>query len=251
MTDPIEIPERYTSYHHPEKIFSTLKWVQKRVKEGVCASFEYDGILYNLDQLSKDSPNWDGTISLDVAGPMFRYVMPWGGAGDPFNSKPPTPLATFRGDEFDEFIATYEIEGRTLEWILEHQREWKYTMDAAHLESILNKQCFSFAFVYRMTPCYIGEWDIAPNGIDREYYITLSFGEQYDIASYAPVTSGAEHWTEAFLRITNNSKASITLGPYATMGELLDRIRFGEKTLREIFNTEYDDGEVLCGCFGV
>jgi hypothetical protein len=54
------------------------------------------------------------------------------------------------------------------------------------------------------------------------------------------------HWTHDFLRITNNSKASITLGPYASVGELLDRIRFGEKTLRELFDTKYDDSATLC-----
>jgi hypothetical protein len=126
-----------------------------------------------------------------------------------------------------------------------------YKLTAEHLESILNDHCFGFAFVYRKTPCYIGEWGRAPNGIDREYYMTISFSEQYDVTPYAPSTPGAEHWTHDFLRITNNSKASITLGPYASMGELIDRIRFGEKTLRELFDTEYDDATTLCGCFGV
>jgi len=56
------------------------------------------------------------------------------------------------GVDFETFIKTYEIEGKTLEWILDHQKAWKYKLTAEHLESILNKHCFSFAFVYRKTP---------------------------------------------------------------------------------------------------
>jgi len=92
---------------------------------------------------------------------------------------------------------------------------------------------------------------MAPNAIDKEYYITISFREQYDITPYAPTNPEAEHWTHDFLRATSNGNSSIILGPYATIGELLDRIRFEEKSLRELFDTEYDDATTLCGCFTV
>lgn len=238
MTNTTNPPERYASYHHPpEKTHSILERANVYAQTGGNFSFEYNGIGYRL--ICRASSGSGG--SMHICGTVPHYVVPyWDGEE--------REIATFT--DFTSFISTYAIEGRTLEWILEHQREWKYQCPAAHLESILNEHCLGFAFVYRKTPCYIAEWDRAPNGVDREYYMTLSFGKQYDVASYAPVTPGAEHWTHRFIQVTGNG-SDITVGPYATIGELLDRILVGGKTLREIFDTEYDDGPILCGWFGV
>jgi len=74
MTDSINHPERYTSYHHPEKTFSILDEARKECR----ACFEYNGFEYTINNQS-----------LSTNGEIYQYVMPWDGAGDPINPQPP------------------------------------------------------------------------------------------------------------------------------------------------------------------
>jgi hypothetical protein len=238
MTDPTSPPERYTSYHNPEKPFSILNEDRTDIQQRwLCREFEYNGLTYGLSVYSGE---------LATYGPALKYLMPW-------DDRKRQVLATFT--DFSTFIKTYEIEGRTLEWILDHQREWKYKMTAEHVE--WNAGGFTFAFVYKKIPCciheYLSQEWAAKVGWIEGYYIDIGITQKvlFDVAPYSPLTPGAEHWTHDFLKVTEHSEESIKLGPYATMGELLDGIRFGEKTLREIFDTEYDDATTLCGCFGI
>jgi hypothetical protein len=159
-------------------------------------------------------------------------------------------LAEFKTGTFKEFIKTYEIEGKTLEWILEHQRTWKYKLTAEHFERILTG--FSFCFVYRGTPCYIYTTNehANPQPTDGRYLRILA-GIQYDVTRYAPLSLNAKHWITNMPGYydTELTPNNIIIGPFQTVGGLLDTIQFGGKTLREIFDTEYNDGDVLCGIF--
>jgi hypothetical protein len=77
----------------------------------------------------------------------------------------------------------------------------------------------------------------------------VASGVRYDVTEYAPLMPGAGYWYDHFALVENAKTPILWLGPYATIGELLDKTGFDGKTLREIFDTEYDDGAVCCGTF--
>jgi hypothetical protein len=244
-------PERYTSYHS-DKTFSILDsgsgWARRRINENSPFSFEFNGKYYTMEpQHSEPIKKWY-VIS---HGLMYKYLMPWsGGEGER------EALGEFIGDTFDEFIDTFVIEGKTVRWILEHQKEWKFKMTAKHFEEILTG--FSFTFIYRNTPCRIA-------GGKGERHFSALHGVRFDPSGYAPNTPGAPHWFDESQRLGAFScqpedapdRVWISSGPFRTDAELLDTVVVTyatprgvvRKTLREIFDTEYDDGEVFCGMF--
>jgi len=189
---------------------------------------------------------------------MYKYLMPWSGGEGPRKT-----LAEFDGEKFDEFIETFEIEGKTVRWILEHQKEWKYNLTAEHFEKVLTG--FSFFFIYRGIPCqiYYSGTDY-PQPTDGRY-ISLLHGVRFDPSQYAPTIPGAKHWFDVSWNldvfdtyqppvgcgcpVPREGAVRIAVGPFKTDGALLDTIRLNDKTLREIFDTEYDDGVVFCGMF--
>jgi hypothetical protein len=188
---------------------------------------------------------------------MYKHLMPWSGGED--NRE---VLAEFDRDKFEEFIDTFEIEGKTVKWILEHQKGWKYKFSAKHLEETLTG--FSFWFVYRKMPCgiyYVGATrdgqDITPDifgNYRKGRYLVMYPSISFDVTQYGPLVPGAEHWFDAQGRFPSFDSVPqiidmIECGPFQTDGELLDTVRLNKKTLREIFDTEYDDGAVCCGMF--
>jgi hypothetical protein len=216
-------PQNYTSYHHPEKSLPRCS---------TSASFEYNGIYYILTN-----------TTLVIYGVWPRYLSPYCGGGW-------KTLIEFNADDCSQFIRTYEIEGKTLEWILEHQREWKYKLTAEHFERVLTG--FSFVFVYRGMPCYIyysGEHG-KPRSSDGRY-IRIVTQQLFDVTPYAPLTPAAEHWVNHIPGYYWDETTSnqIVIGPFKKDSDLLDTVAFDRKKLREIFDTEYDDGAVLCGVF--
>jgi len=249
MVDNIaEPPVRYTSYHS-EKTFSILDRALENVKNKGGVKFEYNGLEYLVRSRSFDM---DDKWKLSCLGPMYEYLMPWS-EGD--YEKP--VLTEFDRDQFDEFTEKFEIEGKTVRWILEHQKEWRYKLTAEHFEKVL--MGFSFWFVYRQMPCgiYHSGVDGRPPHPTDGRYICMWPSVQYDVTQYAPVVPGAEHWFDAhgslgiFSWPTGVPKTVeiIGSGPFKTDGALLDTVLINGKRLREIFDTEYDDGEVFCGMF--
>ena len=240
-----EATERYTSYHSDDT-YSVFDRVWGSIKRKSGFSFEYNGLSYSV-HFSPSEKKW----TLYSNGPMNEYLMPWspGRTGT---------LTEFSDDAADEFIGTFEIEGKTVEWIINHQKEWKYKFSAEHLERVLTG--FSFCFVYRKMPCAIfssGQNPEDPFAFDGRYvFIRTDFS--FDPTQYAPSRRGEKHWYRAGedLRIwdfgmpdeTKNVRI-IKIGPFKTDGELLDMVRLNGKTLRELFDTEYDDRDVLCGEF--
>jgi len=76
----------------------------------------------------------------------------------------------------------------------------------------------------------------------------------FDVTHYAPLVPGAMHWFDVQGRFPPSdgepqTVESIEHGPFETVGELLDAVRLNYKTLREIFDTEYDDGAVCWEMF--
>jgi hypothetical protein len=113
-------------------------------------------------------------------------------------------------------------------------------------------------------PCGIYHVGASRDGVDithemfgnyhRGRYLVTYPGIHFDVTQYAPLVPGAEHWFDVQGRFPPSDSApqtieSIESGPFETVGELLDTVRLNNKTLREIFDTEYDDGDVCCGMF--
>jgi hypothetical protein len=167
-------------------------------------------------------------------------------------------LTEFSDDAMDEFISTYEIEGKTIEWIINHQKVWKYKLSAEHLERVLTG--FSFFFLYRKIPCGIfssGQNPEDPFDFDGRY-VFIRADTSFDPTLYSPSRPAEKPWFRAGedqriwdFSIPDDTKGVriLKIGPFKTDGELLDTVRFNGKTLRELFDTEYDDREVLCGEF--
>lgn len=232
----IDPPVRYTSYHS-DKTYSILEEVRRSVKAGWGFVFEYNGLHYVVNSRSFDA---DDKWRLYCLGLMYEYLMPWS-EGD--YEKP--VVAEFDGDKFEEFIETFEIEGKTVKWILEHQKSWKYKLSAKHLEEVMTG--FSFWFIYRGVPCTI-----------VQKCFTIWPANRFDVTRYAPMVPGAEHWyydvalkQDIFSLQDGETTAvgTIDCGLFKTNGELLDTVRLNGKTLREIFDTEYDDGAVCSAAF--
>ena len=202
MTKSTKYPERYTSYQS-DKTHSILD--DKR-RGGI---FEYNGIEYDIDN-----------HSLVVRGEMYRYVMPWGGAGDPRDPQPPQPLAEFT--DFELFIETFEIEGKTVKWILEHQKAWKYLCPSEHLEKT---QWEYFFFTYK----------------GKKYYFSSVFG------SFAR-TDISKTWSDGYYFNTVNTateKIEVMVGPFENYNEILRKVYIDNKPLKVLFDTEYDDDKVM------
>jgi hypothetical protein len=243
MKDMSESSSRYTSYHS-DKTFSILVRAVQAVKNKEGFEFENSGLQYSVRSRSY---NLDEKWVLICVGQMYEYLMPWAGATGEVEV-----LAELDRENFEKFIETFEIEGKTVRWILEHQKEWKYKLTANHLEKILTG--FSFWFVYRKMPGAIYSGGRIPRTVDGRYILLLP-AIRFDVTSYAPTVPGAEHWLKAgerqdiFMRHESSDCVDVEIGPFKTDGELLDSVKFNGKTLREIFDTEYDDGEIFCGEF--
>jgi len=237
--------EHYTSYHS-EDTYSLFDETWGRIKRKGRFDFEYNGKSYSCSYNSSKK-KWML---------FFEYLMPeyltpdWGGEGR-------NKITEFTDDATDVFITTFEIEGKTVEWILNHQREWKYKLSAEHIERVLHG--YSFEFVYRKIPCMVYYYGGHRSGSDPEgWYIYIRMDMQFDPTHYAPERRGEKRWSRAFYEqgLVNydippdipNVKY-ITFGPFKTVGELLDTVRLNDKTLRVLFDTEYDDRNVLCGDF--
>ena len=244
MPNPTNPPERYTSYH-PNKTYSLLEKARRRIKDQSCGCvFEYNGMRYSFFKQAS-TPNNDWRL---VGNQMSKYVET-DGITEPGQEHILT-ITEFNGDDFESFVETFEIEGKTVKWILEHQRTWKYKLTAEYFERVLTG--YSFCFVYRGTPCHIytSKEYANPRPTDGRYLRILA-GIQYDVARYAPLSPNAEHWITDMPGYydTELTPNNIIIGPFQTVGGLLDTIQFGGKTLREIFDDEYNDGDVLCGIF--
>jgi hypothetical protein len=166
---------------------------------------------------------------------------------------PEAPKYPISIDTIDEFIKTFEIEGKTVEWVLNHQKVWKYKLTTDYFERALNG--FSFRFVYRKTFYIIKHerFDYRGDGLkcfQNGLYLHWYPHFEIDVTQWEPLNPGAKHWFSGQPSYTPESRAREGwAGPFATIGELLDKTGFGNKTLREIIDTEYDDGVVLCGLF--
>jgi hypothetical protein len=125
-------------------------------------------------------------------------------------------------------------------------------------EIIRNWKCKDYdfknsRFIYRGLPCGI-YYGGRVKGVIEGRYLVMSPGIHFDITPYAPVVPGAEHWFDVQGRFPPSDSVpqtieSIESGPFKTDGELLDTVWLNNKSLREIFDTEYDDGAVCCGMF--
>lgn len=254
-TDP---PVRYTSYHS-DKTFSILEDARGWISRGVATGFEYNGLQYGFDYPPQDTTKPIVGWRL-ISRPMDKFQSP----DDSGVVEKPTLRAEFDGNKFEEFIETFEIEGKTVKWILEHQKSWKYKLSAKHFEEILTG--FSFWFIYRKMPCGIHYVGATRDGQDitqeifgnyrRGRYLSMYPSISFDVTQYAPLVPGAMHWYDVQGRFPPSDGdgelqivESIEHGPFETVGELLDTVRLNYKTLREIFDTEYDDGAVCCGMF--
>ena len=271
-----EFGVRYTSYYS-DVTFSILDRVLGDVSRKWGFSFKHNGLKYSVgSRIFQADVKCGGYIDdgwgLFCIGPVHEYVMPWseGDFGKPL-------LTSFDRGDFEKIIDIFEIEGKTVRWILEHQKEWKYKLPASHLEKILPG--WGFEFVYRGIVCFMfyrsHEGRVPLKERDRGFFLEVSVGFQFDVSQCAPCVPGAEHWFDVVFRESeypdckncvnackierkqecNNEPCPVCpisymwLGPYLTVGKLLDGVNFGGKTLREIFDTEYDDGKVLCGMF--
>ena len=246
--------ERYTSYHS-DGTYSIFDNVWGRIKRKWGFNFEYNGMPYSAEYNPTDN-RW----TLYSREPKFEYLMPWA-------ERQAGAVAEFSNDAADEFISTFEIEGKTIGWILDNQRWWKYKFSGKHLEEVLTG--FSFWFVYRKTPCGIfHKGNHGEPGSGR--YFSIAMDRQFDPTHYAPSRPGEKHWYEAFFKsnlwnyrswlgpddirhveriVPSEHVRYLDIGPFNTDGELLDTVQLNGKTLREIFDTEYDGGAVLCGQF--
>ncbi|WML67909.1 MAG: hypothetical protein METHP_01477 [Methanoregula sp. SKADARSKE-2] len=236
MISDINPPVRYTSYHS-DKTFSILEDARGRISRGGSTFFEYNGLDCRLGG-QYQRPVKPGVLEL-TASPMCKYLTPIG------CEREQEVFVQFDGDKFEEFIETFEIEGKTVKWILEHQKSWKYKFSAKHLEETLAG--FSFWFIYRGLPCTI-----------YQRCFTIWPARRFDVTQYAPVVPGAEHWFYDAARKQDifslqdgetTAVGTIECGMFKTDGELLDCVQLNNKTLREIFDTEYDDGAVCSAAF--
>jgi len=241
-------PVRYTSYHS-DKTFSILDKAQHRIKHNTCFVFEYNGLEYHISTIHRNQLKANELWHLHTTR-MPIYLMPDAGS----DSEAPNFLTEFNGENFDEFIETFEIEGKTVKWVLEHQKEWKYSFSAKHLEKVLTG--YSFWFIYRQMPCGIYTSGKEKRTVDGRY-ITIWPCNMFDVTQYAPTIPGAEQWFHAQNRLgifswpkeVTQMVETIQIGPFKTDAALLDTVHLNNKTLREIFDTEYDDGAVCCGMF--
>jgi len=229
--------------YHPG-ISSLLELAGKRVRKSLPVEFEYCGAIYLIKKVNTDEKA--GKWELLTLGAAFEYLSPTYDR----NPDDARTITEFDGDKYEDFISTFRLGGKTIQWILDHQRVWRYRLTAEHFENVLTG--FSFTFFYRMTPCRI-------SGGQGERCFSVIHGVQFDPSQYAPKNPEAGHWFAASwdLGIFSPSRVWVSSGPFRTDSELLDTVRFnyevnGEvirKTLRELFDTEYDDGEVFCGMF--
>jgi hypothetical protein len=222
MTDlGMEPAGRYVSYHSRDTYsISDTACVCIRKKQRF--RFEYNGVPYSIEYRPEEN-KW----VLLSHGQMGEYLMPWasGTLG--------IQVAEF--DDADRGIKEFEIEGKTIEWILDNQRWWKYKFSSAHLERILTG--FSFCFVYRKTPCMIVTSGPDPKKHPFAFdgrYIIIGAGTKFDPTHYAPFRRLEKHWFEASTNlgiwrpdITDRSLynlGDIKIGPFKTDGELLDMV---------------------------
>ena len=234
-----EQPVRYTSYQS-DKTFSILTLAKQQIKNNTSFSFEYNGLKYHFSIILRNKLKTNELWHLSSSRKSMFMV--------PYSNETATLLTEFNGDNFDEFIETFEIEGKTVKWVLEHQKEWKYKLTAEHFEKVLTG--FSFEFVYRGVLCNITYEDAIPAKNPRPgKYLRIESGVLHDVTQYAPTTPGAEHWFTHHGLVANAKTPVIWMGPFETIGILLDKTGFDGKSLREIFDTEYDDGAVCCGVF--
>lgn len=227
---------RYTSYRS-DKTFSILGHALRALGK-VQVDFECNGLLYSIcrDRI--------------VFTPMSQYLMP-------YQINKPTCLTQFNPEiltdikQTFEFISTYEIEGKTILWLLEHQKEWKYNLSASHFEKYRGD---NFWFVYQKLPVVI-------SGFTVTLYPTVTFDVTHYHLSYeaARLTEPPVYWDitpywqdilyEVCVHPKEKRPPTIRMGPFKNVSELLDVVQLNDKTIRTIFDTEYDDGSNLIGCY--
>jgi hypothetical protein len=228
---------RYTSYRS-DKTFSILDHTLRALGKGQ-VDFEYNGILYSIcrDRI--------------VFTSMSKYLMP-------YRISKPTCLTQFNPEiltdikQAFEFINTYEIEGKTILWLLEHQKEWKYNLSASHFEKYRGD---NFWFVYQKLPAVI-------SGFTITLYPAVTFDVTHYRLSYEAARLTEPHlywditpyWQDILYEVCVHPKGKrtaspIQIGPFKNVSELLDIVQLNDKTIRTIFDTEYDDGPNLIGCY--
>ena len=153
------------------------------------------------------TPNNDWRL---VGNQMSKYIEP-DGVTEPGQEQVLT-ITEFNSDDFESFIETFEIEGKTIKWILEHQREWKYLCPSAHLEKHRYEQ---FCFTYK----------------GKKYMFYYSGNDGIPGRSIGFCIDAID--------------AMISVGPLETWAELPHKMYIDGKSLAELFDTEYDDGPIL------
>jgi len=125
-------------------------------------------------------------------------------------------LSTFKKKVFDEFINEFTLDGTIVKEALKHQKGWKELCNAEILVSELRGM--EYCGIYKGTKFGIDE-----NG-DYIYF-------NYDPEKAPP------------------NALRIAFGPIENTMELLEKVIIDDKTFKEIYDTEYDDGEVLKGYY--
>jgi hypothetical protein len=150
---------------------------------------------------------------LATRGPMEKYHINYAIHG----IKKYEYLLTFKKKVFDEFINEFTLDGTIVKEALKYQKGWKELCDANLLVGELGGM--EYCGTYKGT-----EFGIDENG-DYIYF------------NYLPEKAPPNALRIAF-------------GPIDNKTELLEKVIIDGKTFKEIYDTEYDDGEVLKGYYG-
>lgn len=155
---------------------------------------------------------------ISTRGPMEKYRT--NHSTHIINDRLAVPITTINPERFGEFITAYTLDGTPLKTALENQKKWKYLCNAKILVRELRGE--EYNGVYKGMPFFIHE--------DGEF---IGFNSENALAKRNHNTPelGFEHKEDTY--------------------ELLGKVFIDGKSLREIFDTEYDDGETLHGYHGV
>ncbi len=150
-------------------------------------------------------------------GPMEKYRINY--SNHYINNSLYMPMTTINPERFGEFISAYTLDGTPLKTALENQKKWKYLCNARIVTSELYGE--EYHGIYKEMPFDIDE--------DGDF---IYFNCENEFAKPLPNTP------------------EFGFGPIDDSYELFEKVFINGKSFREIFDTEYDDGETLRGRHG-
>nr|WP_319378330.1 hypothetical protein [uncultured Methanocorpusculum sp.] len=255
---------RYLSYQ-PTYVPTKIEGVKSKMLERGSYYFVHNGYEYVLDK-----------NGLDTQGAMEKYHTNFSMSG----SRRSAQVSSFKAEDFDAFISEFTLDGTTVEDALAHQRGWRKLCDVGlFLSELWGEEYTGF---------YKGFWFAIDENGDYLYFIheppklpaerlDITFGPFEDTSALFKMlhidgepfdeellVNGFGDYNGLEIRIKENGKCisfvfdpvklpaeriDMGFGPVERTGDLLKKTRINGKTFWDIYDTEYDDGEVLRGYY--